>query len=350
MPPDEQTPRGPRRRRYTPAEMAEGVARRDRAMLGRAITLVESSRADDRAAAREMLGQLMPRTGGSWRLGVSGVPGAGKSTFIEALGTWLTARGRRVAVLAVDPSSRVSRGSILGDKTRMVSLATYPTAFVRPSPCGGWLGGVARGTREALLVCEAAGYDVVLVETVGVGQSESEVASMTDCFVVLMLAGAGDDLQGMKRGILEHADVVAINKADGERIRAADAARAQLESALHLLRPPSQGWSPPVLVCSALERTGIAEIWGTVAAHREALDAAGGLKRKREEQALAWMEQSLEQLIRDRFYTAPGIKHRLAEARRGVMAGKLSPAAAAEMLLEPARDDARAGITPDRAT
>src|SRR5439155_1645655 len=271
-----------------PEALAADVRAGSRRALAKAITLVESTRADHQRAAQRLLELLLPGTGRAARVGVSGVPGVGKSTFIEAFGLHLIGLGKKVAVLAIDPSSALSGGSILGDKTRMPRLAAAPEAFIRPSPSAGSLGGVTRRTREALLVCEAAGYDAVLVETVGVGQSEFAVASMVDFFLVLMLAGAGDELQGIKKGILELADALAINKADGENVRPAEQAAAQYRSALRLFRHTSPGWDPPVVTVSALERRGMDEVWSIIEDHRTRLGASGELERKRREQQRSW--------------------------------------------------------------
>ena len=287
------------RRELSVAELIEGVRGRDRAILGRAITLVESRRPEDRRRADELLHELLPLSGGGHRVGVSGVPGAGKSTFIESFGCHLLQAGHRVAVLAVDPSSAVSRGSILGDKTRMEELAASENAFIRPSPSGGSLGGVGRTTRETIIVCEAAGYDVVLVETVGVGQSEAVVADMVDFFLVLMLAGAGDELQGIKRGILELVDLLAINKADGANLEPARRARVDYERALHLLRSAAGSpWEPKVVACSALERTGLAELWELITEHRALLEREGLLEERRRRQQPNWMWSVVDARLR----------------------------------------------------
>src|SRR5262247_2325563 len=274
----------------TVEQLAADLRAGNRRALAKAITLVESSRRDDQGRAQRLLEAVLPQTGRAIRVGVTGVPGAGKSTFIEAFGLYLIAHGKRVAVLAVDPSSARSGGSILGDKTRMARLSVAPEAFIRPSPSGGSLGGVARRTREAMLVCEAAGYDVVIVETVGVGQSETTVASMVDFFLVLMLAGAGDELQGIKKGILELADALAINKGDGANVAHATQAAAQYRSALNLFRHASPTWDPPVVVVSALEARGMDTVWGIIEEHRRKLAASGELDAKRREQqeALFW--------------------------------------------------------------
>lgn len=316
-----------------PRAYIEGVLAGERRMLAKCITLVESALSAHQEAARSILGALLPHTGKAVRLGVTGVPGVGKSTFIEALGLRLVAEGRRVAVLAVDPTSVRSGGSVMADKTRMERLSRQPNAFIRPSPSGGTLGGVARKTRETMLLCEAAGFDVVLVETVGVGQSETAVASMVDFFLVLLLAGAGDEIQGIKKGVLELADALAVTKADGEnRPRAEHAARVYA-SALRLLQPSSPSWTPPVLLCSALEGSGIAEVWETVLRHREIFTATGELAEKRRQQAVAWMWSLIEEGLKERFRRHPAVRGRLERTLRDVEAGRMPPTTAAEALL-----------------
>jgi LAO/AO transport system kinase len=316
-----------------PEALAEGVRAGDRRALAKAITLVESTRADHQAAAQRLLELLLPHTGGAVRLGVSGVPGVGKSTFIEAFGLHLIGLGRRVAVLAVDPSSARSGGSILGDKTRMPGLAAAPQAFIRPSPSGGSLGGVARRTREALLVCEAAGYDVVIVETVGVGQSEYAVASMVDFFLLLILGGAGDGLQGIKKGILELADAIAVNKADGDGVARAERAAAEYRSALRLLRPASPEWDPPVLTVSALERRGMDRVWAIVEEHRRRLGGSSALERKRREQRLAWLWSMLRDGLEQRFLAREDVRRLLPGLEAAVAAQRVTPTEAARQLL-----------------
>ena len=316
----------------------EGVLQRNRLILARTITLIESSLPAHQEMARMIIDRLLPHTGQSYRLGITGVPGAGKSTFIEGFGTMLTERGHRVAVLAIDPSSSRSGGSILGDKTRMEKLAVNDRAFIRPSPSQGTLGGVARKTRETMLVCEAAGYDVIIVETVGVGQSETTVASMVDFFLVLMIAGAGDELQGIKKGVLEVADAIVINKADGDNILRAQIAQKEYQTALHLLMRSDPVWTPPVLTCSSVEMTGLAGIWQTIADHRAAHNAADLLEAKRREQSLDWMDFLLEEGLRQWFYGNAAIRCLLPGIRTDVAAGKLSPTAAADRLLDYLRE------------
>ena len=315
------------------AELAERVRAGDRRALARSITLVESSRSDRRAQAASLLDALLPATGRAVRVGISGTPGAGKSTFIDELGTHLTAAGHRVAVLAVDPSSRRSGGSIMGDKTRMERLSRDPAAFIRPSPSGGTLGGVARRTREAALLCEAAGFDVVLVETVGVGQSETAVADMVDCFVLLAAPGGGDELQGIKRGIMELADVVVVNKADGDLLPAARRAAADYRHAVHLLRPKHPAWTVPVLLASAVEGTCVDAVWSAIERFEAHLREGDGLERLRAAQAVEWMWTEVRERLLDTFRHDEGVAKRLADVEGDVRAGRVSPTTAAHELL-----------------
>jgi LAO/AO transport system kinase len=330
---DEARGSGRRRRRF---ELDDGVARLragDRAALGRAITLVESRRADDRPVADALLERLLPHAGHALRVGITGMPGVGKSTLVEALGRRLTAAGHRVAVLAVDPSSARTGGSILGDKTRMPELAHDPHAFIRPSPSGGALGGVARRTRETIVVVEAAGYDVVLVETVGVGQSEVMVANMVDFFLVLTLAGGGDELQGIKRGILELADLLVVTKADGDNRAAAERARAEYRGALALVPPRSPEWRPRVEVCSAVTGEGLDRLWDAVEEHRKALCANDAWARRRGEQRVHWLRQSIRDGLEDALANDERVQLRLGALEAAVREGQASPdAAAAEVL------------------
>jgi LAO/AO transport system kinase len=314
-------------------EMAARVRAGAPAWIARAITLVESTRPDHRASAQQLLVSLAPHAGKARRVGISGVPGVGKSTFIDALGSRLTAAGHRVAVLAVDPSSTRTGGSILGDKTRMGRLATDPAAFVRPSPTSGTLGGVANATREAMVVVEAAGYDVVIVETVGVGQSETAVADMVDTFLLLALARTGDQLQGIKKGVLELADVIAVNKADGPHAAEAKRAARELAAALRLLRDADARWTAPVLTCSALEGTGLAEVWDRVVAHQEGMAAAGELARRRQAQQVTWMWAMVRGALLDRLRTDPDVAALAPDLERQVLDGSSTPAAAARRLL-----------------
>jgi LAO/AO transport system kinase len=315
------------------AALVEGVLSGQRRSLAKAITLIESTRTDHQARAQMLMETLLPRTGNSIRIGISGVPGVGKSTFIEALGMHLIGQGHRVAVLAVDPSSSVNGGSILGDKTRMEQLSMRTEAFIRPSPSSGSLGGVADKTRESMLLCEAAGFDVIIVETVGVGQSETAVAGMTDVFVLLQLPNAGDDLQAIKKGIMELADLVVFNKADIDPL-AADRAAAQMKAALGMLHPASANWQPRVLKLSAMQKTGIADFWQTIRDYRTALGASGELDAKRRHQALAWMWAMIESGLHQRFKHHPAVQDALPRLSAAVEGGTTTPAAAARQLLD----------------
>lgn len=318
-----------------PLYYIDGVLSGNRKILSKTITLIESARADHQSLAKQIIDQLLPYTGNAFRLGITGVPGVGKSTFIETFGMYLIQKGHHLAVLAVDPSSQRSGGSIMADKTRMEKLSVEKNAFIRPSPSSGTLGGVARKTRESILICEAAGFDVIVVETVGVGQSETTVASMVDFFLVLMLAGAGDQIQGIKKGVLEIADALAINKADEDNIQKAQQAKKEYESALSLLNPSSPSWTPPVLTCSAMEAVGIDDIWETVKDHRIRLSASGELDSKRKHQALDWMWALVEEGLKERFNDNKEIQNRLprliADVEKGVIA---PPVAAMELLSE----------------
>ncbi|MBF0375351.1 MAG: methylmalonyl Co-A mutase-associated GTPase MeaB [Alphaproteobacteria bacterium] len=316
-----------------PQALAALVPTGDRRALARAITLIESSRPDHRPAAEALLEALLPHAGGAIRLGITGVPGVGKSTFIEAFGLHVIGQGHRVAVLAVDPSSPISGGSILGDKTRMEELSRDQRAFIRPSPSGRTLGGVARRTREAMLVCEAAGFDVVIVETVGVGQSETAVADMVDMFLLLLAPGAGDELQGIKKGIVELADAIVVNKADGDLAAAADRAMRDYRNALHLLRPASPHWRPPVLRCSAATGAGIDEVWATIRSYRHLMGEAGAIAERRARQALAWMWSEISQSLIETFRAHPDARDLLPELERAVARGEIAPAAAARRLI-----------------
>ena len=312
--------------------LLDGVLARQLRPLAKAITLIESQREDHRARARMLLEALLPHTGGAMRIGISGVPGVGKSTFIESFGLFLVEQGLRVAVLAVDPSSTLSGGSILGDKTRMELLSRNPAAFIRPSPSACSLGGVAEKTREAMLICEASGFDVIVVETVGVGQSETAVAGMTDIFCLLQLPNAGDDLQALKKGVMELADLIAINKADISPT-AAQTARSQIETALRMLRPMSPNWTVPVLTLSALKKDGIAGFWDTVKRYRDTMIASGELTARRKHQAATWMWEIIDASLKHRFREHPRIKAALPEFVAAVEEGQITPSAAARELL-----------------
>lgn len=321
------------------AELAAGVRAGDRGVLARALTLVESQRADHRRQAQQLLAELLPDTGKAQRIGVTGVPGVGKSTFLEAFGMRLVEAGRRIAVLAVDPSSSVTGGSILGDKARMHELAQHPAAFIRPSPSGATLGGVARRTRECLLLCEAAGFDTVLVETVGVGQSETLVADMVDCFLVLALPGAGDELQGIKKGILELADLIAVNKADGDNQARATAAVRDMTAALRYLRPRFEVWMPRVLAISSLEGTGLDAVAETVEEHRALAEQHGHLVAQREAQQQRWLWEEIGDELRAAFRAHPRVRQLLNEVESAVRSGELPAGEGARRLLEAFRID-----------
>jgi len=316
----------------------KGVLDGNRLMLARTITLIESSLPAHQDTANRIVEQLLPHTGKATRLGITGVPGAGKSTFIDSFGTLLTRKDHKVAVLAIDPSSVRSGGSVLGDKTRMLNLSVNEHAFIRPSPSGGTLGGVARKTRETMLACEAAGFDVIIVETVGVGQSETAVASMVDFFLILMIGGAGDELQGIKKGILEVADGIVINKADGDNVLRAERARREYETALHLLSASNRNWYPPVLTCSALELSGLDEIWEMIGKFRKIMQESGDLTEKRQKQALDWMRFLLDEGLRNWFYGKSEISRKLPEMIEKIENQDISPTAAALQLLDYLKD------------
>jgi len=318
--------------RFDIKTLAKTLRAGDRAGLARAITLIESRRSDHRAAARELVQTLLPATGKAIRVGITGSPGVGKSTTIDALGSFLIEGGHKVAVLAVDPTSARTGGSILGDKTRMARLAASEHAFIRPSPSSGTLGGVAAKTREAMLLCEAAGFDVILVETVGIGQSETAVSDMTDFFLALMLPGAGDELQGIKKGLVELADMIAINKADGDNIKRANLAAADYRSALHILQPRSEQWQPPVVTYSALTGAGIAGLWQKIVDHRNAMTASGDFAARRRQQQVKWMWSMLEQRVLARLRADTSTRARVKKTEAEVAAGHLTPALGAEQI------------------
>ena len=315
-------------------EYVSGLADGNISILGRVITLVESTRVDHQELAQDILEMCMPTTGKSVRIGITGVPGVGKSTFIESFGKLLTSLGKKVAVLAIDPSSEQGRGSILGDKTRMESLSVDPMAFIRPSPNAGSLGGVARKTRESILLCEAAGYDVIIVETVGVGQSETAVHSMVDFFLLLMLAGAGDELQGIKRGIMEMADALTITKADGDNINKSKLAVGDYKRAIHLFPAKTNNWIPKVLTCSAYENTGIEDIWETINSFVNHCVCNNTFEENRKKQAQFWLHESIQEQLGNYFYQKPEVKKLLPQLEEEVLSGKLSPFIAANKLID----------------
>jgi LAO/AO transport system kinase len=342
-----------RRRSLSHQQIVDGILRGDRAVLAQAITLIESSRAADREVAEQIVEECLPHSGNSIRVGITGVPGAGKSSLIEKLGAYLTGGvggvggvgegEQKVAVLAIDPSSQLSGGSILGDKTRMQSLASSEMAFIRPSPSRGSLGGVAQRTREAMLLCEAAGYRNILVETVGVGQSETAVHEMVDFFLLITLTGAGDELQGMKRGVMELADLVAVNKADGANLAAAERARHEAENALHYFPRPANGWTPRALTCSAQTGKGIAELWKCVLEHTNLTKANGWFSENRQNQTREWMREIIEQGLRQRFESHPAIRRRMEALEQDVLEGRTTSFRAARTLLEIYSDPEPAG-------
>jgi LAO/AO transport system kinase len=316
--------------------LKQGVLAGDRGALARAITLAESSRADDQEQAQELIAGLLPETGKAIRVGITGVPGAGKSTTIEALGLDLIEQGHKVAVLVVDPTSARTGGSILGDKTRMNRLSAEENAYIRPSPSGGVLGGVARKTREAMLLCEAAGFDVIIVESVGVGQSEAELAELVDCLMLLLVPGAGDDLQGIKRGIMELSDLIVVNKADGDRMPLAKRARGDYRHALRMLPPSTPGWETPVQIASAIEGTGLAEIWESVEAHRAHLEESGLLEKRRRHQTERWLDSMIEEAMLTAIHSREGVERAIEQARADVDAGKITVPQATQKVIDAA--------------
>jgi LAO/AO transport system kinase len=315
-------------------EFVAGITAGDRGVLSRAITLAESRRPDDQELAQQVMVALSDRTGGAIRLGLTGVPGAGKSTMIETLGLWLLEQGHRVAVLVIDPSSARTGGSILGDKTRMPRLSLAEDAYIRPSPSAGVLGGVAWRTREAMLLCEAAGFDVVIVESVGVGQSEAELAEIVDTFCLLLVPGAGDELQGIKRGVVELADVIAVNKADGDQVIAAKRAAGDYRHALRMLPPSTPGWTTPVLTLSAREGSGVPELWETIEAHRALLESTGELAQRRSRQRRHWLARLLEETILRQYRSRPGFSAALAEVQEAIDAGRITVPQGVQELVE----------------
>jgi LAO/AO transport system kinase len=324
----------PKRKTHSPAELVEGILAGNRTLLSKAITLIESNHPDHSESAREIVRQCLPHAGKSIRVGITGVPGVGKSTFIEALGSRLCTEDRKVAVLAVDPSSSVTGGSILGDKTRMENLSREPNAFIRPSPTGGNLGGVTRKSRETIVLCEAFGFDTLLIETVGVGQSETTVRSMVDFFLLLLVPNAGDELQGLKKGVVELADAIVVNKADGDNKTAAERARQDYQQALRYLSPATPGWAPQALSLSALTGDGIPELWEVIQSFQRDMSDQGTFTRRREQQRLDWMFAMAEDTVKDRFYRSPEVQQLIPEIRQQVIAGELPASAAAEELLK----------------
>lgn len=323
-----------RRKRLSASEYIEGVKNGDLVILSKAITLVESNLAEDMLLAEEVLTALLPSTGNAMRIGITGVPGVGKSTFIEAMGTFVTQQlDKKLAVLAIDPSSQKTSGSILGDKTRMEELSHNPKAYIRPSATGSSLGGVANKTRETMLLCEAAGFEVIFIETVGVGQSEVAVKGMVDFFLLLMLAGAGDELQGIKKGIMEMADAIAITKADGDNVKASKKAVVEYKNALHLFPPSETGWYPKVTTCSALTKEGIDEVWKLINSFFDHMNSKNLIEKVRKEQNVNWMHETIGWLLKQQFYNKPEVMNQLEEMEKAVGIGEITPQAAARKLL-----------------
>lgn len=331
--PKENLRRVPLRKKMSVEEYVEGVKKGDRMILAKAITLIESNAPKDFDKAQRVLQALLPRTGHSLRIGITGVPGAGKSTFIEAFGQLLCQQGYKVAVLAVDPTSSITGGSILGDKTRMQKLSREPNCFIRPSPSGGTLGGVARKSRETMMLCEAAGCDVILVETVGVGQSETTVRSMVDFFMLVVLTGAGDDLQGIKKGIMELADAIVVNKADGDNLERAKVTQGEYERMVEFIRPATEGWKTHAYRCSALQKTGLLELWAVMREFEKVTKKSGAFENRRQRQIIAWVKTMIDEHLHNLFYEDPGIKGRLPEVRAAVLAGVVSPSQAVAELI-----------------
>lgn len=331
--PKENLHRIPLRKKMSVEEYVEGVKKGDRMILAKAITLIESNAPKDFDKAQRVLQALLPRTGHSLRIGITGVPGAGKSTFIEAFGQLLCQQGYKVAVLAVDPTSSITGGSILGDKTRMQKLSREPNCFIRPSPSGGTLGGVARKSRETMMLCEAAGCDVILVETVGVGQSETTVRSMVDFFMLVVLTGAGDDLQGIKKGIMELADAIVVNKADGDNLERAKVTQGEYERMVEFIRPATEGWKTHAYRCSALQKTGLLELWAVMREFEKVTKKSGAFENRRQRQIIAWVKTMIDEHLHNLFYEDPVIKGRLPEVRAAVLAGVVSPSQAVAELI-----------------
>ena len=331
--PTENLRRVPLRKKMSVEEYVEGVKKGDRMILAKAITLIESNAPKDFDKAQRVLQALLPRTGHSLRIGITGVPGAGKSTFIEAFGQLLCQQGYKVAVLAVDPTSSITGGSILGDKTRMQKLSREPNCFIRPSPSGGTLGGVARKSRETMMLCEAAGCDVILVETVGVGQSETTVRSMVDFFMLVVLTGAGDDLQGIKKGIMELADAIVVNKADGDNLERAKVTQGEYERMVEFIRPATEGWKTHAYRCSALQKTGLLELWAVMREFEKVTKKSGAFENRRQRQIIAWVKTMIDEHLHNLFYEDPVIKGRLPEVRAAVLAGVVSPSQAVAELI-----------------
>ena len=323
-----------KRKRLTVREYVDGILDGNRMILSKAISVIESYLPSDNELAEQILEKVVPHSGNSVRVGITGVPGVGKSTFIEAFGKHVTSLNKKLAVLTVDPSSQRSKGSILGDKTRMVDLATDPLAYIRPSASGSALGGVSSKTRESMLLCEAAGHEVIFIETVGVGQSETSVYGMVDFFLLLMLAGAGDELQGIKKGIMEMADAIAITKADGDNFKHAQRAKMEYQNALHLFPLPVTGWSPRVLTCSAVERKGLRSIWNTIEDHHQMMFSKGYFERKRQIQNIDWMHETIRHILERNFYNNPGIKNKLNNVELQVANQQLAATLAAKQLLK----------------
>lgn len=332
--PKENLRRIPLRKKMSVEEYVEGVKKGDRMILAKAITLIESNAPKDFDKAQRVLQALLPRTGHSLRIGITGVPGAGKSTFIEAFGQLLCQQGYKVAVLAVDPTSSITGGSILGDKTRMQKLSREPNCFIRPSPSGGTLGGVARKSRETMMLCEAAGCDVILVETVGVGQSETTVRSMVDFFMLVVLTGAGDDLQGIKKGIMELADAIVVNKADGDNLERAKVTQGEYERMVEFIRPATEGWKTHAYRCSALQKTGLLELWAVMREFEKVTKKSGAFENRRQRQIIAWVKTMINEHLHNLFYEDPVIKGRLPEVRAAVLAGVVSPSQAVAELIK----------------